>query len=62
MLPQIVRCLDEKRKNLKLLALTTLDEMVKHNQAIARKIVNVPTLPHVIDCLLADFTDVEVKV
>lgn len=61
-LSQIVRCLDEKRRNLKLFGLTTLNEIAKYNQALARKIVNVPTLPHVINCLTADFTDVEVQV
>lgn len=61
-LPHIVRCLDEKRQNLKLFALITLDEMAKHNQAIAQIIANVPTLPRVIDFLSSDFTDVEVQV
>lgn len=61
-LPHIARCLVGKRRNLKQFALTTLDEMAKHSQAIARKIVNVPILPHVIDFLSPDFTNVEVQV
>lgn len=61
-LPQINSCLKEQQSNLKLYALTTLNEMAKHNQDLAQIIVDVPVLPHVIHFLSPNYTDIKVQV
>lgn len=61
-LPQIVRCLKEEQQNLKLYALTALDEIVKHNEDLANTVVKLPTLPQVIHFLQPNFTDVKIQV
>jgi len=59
-LPQIVQSLKEERNSFKFHALSTLSEMAKHNQKLAKKIVGVNTLPQVIIFLSTDYTT-EVK-
>lgn len=61
-LPPIVMCLKDKEHNLKSYALSTLDEMAKHNQELAQTIVDVPTLPYVTNFLSPKFMDVKVQV
>jgi len=61
-LPQIVLCLKEQQQSLKLYALSALDEMAKNNEDLALKIVDVPTLPHVIIFLMPNFVDKKVQV
>jgi len=47
---------------LKLYALSALDEMAKNNEDLAIKIVDIPTLPHVIIFLTPNFVDKKVQV
>lgn len=61
-LPQIVQCLKEQQQSLKLYALSALDEMAKNNEDLAVKIVDLPTLPHVIHFLMPNFIDKKVQV
>ncbi|XP_027841252.1 sperm-associated antigen 6-like [Aphis gossypii] len=60
-LPQIVQCLKEQQQSLKLYALSALDEMAKNNEDLAIKIVDLPTLPHVIHFLMPNFIDKKVQ-
>lgn len=52
----------EQQHNLKSQALSTLNEIAKHNEDVAQIIVDVPTLPYVMNFLSPNFTDVKVKV
>lgn len=52
----------EQQQSLKLYALSALDEMAKNNEDLAIKIVDVPTLPHVITFLMPNFNDKKVQV
>lgn len=61
-LHHIVQCLKEDQQNLKLYALTALDEFVKHNEDLATIVVKVPTLPQVMHFLRSNFTDVKIQV
>jgi len=62
-LPQIVQSLKEERHDFKLYALSTLSEIAKHNQKLAKQIVDVHTLPNVIIFLSTDYnTDVKLQV
>jgi hypothetical protein len=61
-LPQIISCLKEQHQNLKLCALTVLDEIAKQNQHLAQIVVEVSTLPLVMNYLSQNFTDVKVQV
>lgn len=62
-LPQIVQSLKEERLNFKFYALSTLSEIAKHNIRLAKKIVEVQTLPNVICFLSTDYiTDVKLQV
>lgn len=58
----IVQCLKEEEQNLKLYALSTLDEIVKDNEEFAIAVVEVPSLLFVINFLSPNFTDVKIKV
>ncbi|CAH1733320.1 unnamed protein product [Aphis gossypii] len=61
-LPQIVQSLKEERHDFKLYALSTLSEIAKHNQKLAKQIVDVHTLPNVIIFLSTDYnTDVKLQ-
>ncbi|XP_060845328.1 sperm-associated antigen 6-like [Rhopalosiphum padi] len=61
-LPQIVQSLKEERLNFKFYALSTLSEIAKHNIRLAKKIVEVQTLPNVICFLSTDYiTDVKLQ-
>lgn len=62
LLPLINLCLKEPQQNLRLYALSTLDEFAKQNQDLAQIIVDVPTLPHVAHLLSSNITDVKVQV
>ncbi|XP_008185595.1 sperm-associated antigen 6-like isoform X3 [Acyrthosiphon pisum] len=55
-LPQIVQSLKEERHNFKLHALSTLSEIAKHNQKLAKKIVDMNTLPKAIIFLSTNYT------
>lgn len=61
-LPQIILCLKEQHQNLKLCALSVLDEIAKHNQDLAQTIVEIPTLPHIMNYLSQNCTDIKVQV
>ncbi|KAF0753290.1 sperm-associated antigen 6-like [Aphis craccivora] len=61
-LPQIVQSLKEERHDFKLYALSALSEIAKHNQKLAKQIVDVHTLPNVIIFLSTDYnTDVKLQ-
>ncbi|XP_022166817.1 sperm-associated antigen 6-like [Myzus persicae] len=61
-LPQIIQSLKEERHNFKLHALSTLSEIAKHNQKLAKKIVDVNTLPQVTIFLSTDYiTEVKLQ-
>lgn len=61
-LQQVVVCLKEQQQNLKLNALTVLDEISKHNKDLAHKVVDAHALPCVMNFLSLNFTDVKVQV
>lgn len=62
-MPQIIQSLKEERHNFKLHALSTLSEIAKHNQKLAKKIVDVNTLPQVTIFLSTDYiTEVKLQV
>jgi len=62
-LPQIIQSLKEERHDFKSYALSTLSEIGKHNQKLAKKIVDVNTLPQVVIFLSTDYnTEVKLQV
>lgn len=62
-LPQIVQCLMSPQQNLKLYALSTLNEIAKHCQPhLAKKIVNMPILSSVMHFLSPNYMDTKVQV
>lgn len=61
-LPLIIVCLKEQSNNLKLHGLLVLDEIAKHNEDLAQRIVESSALPHVICFLSPKFTEVKIQV
>lgn len=62
LLTPIIQCLKEQQHNLKLYALSALNEIAKYNEDLAQTIVNVKCLPIVINFLIPSFTDIKVQV
>lgn len=62
MLPQIVLRLKDQQQNIQSYALSTLNEMAKHDQYLTRVIADIPNLSHILDYLLPDFTDIRIQV
>ncbi|CAI6359268.1 unnamed protein product [Macrosiphum euphorbiae] len=59
---QIVQSLKEERHNFKLHALSTLSEIAKHNQKLAKKIVDMNTIPQAIIFLSTNYiTEVKLQ-
>lgn len=62
-LPPILLCLKEKEHNLKLYAISALNDMVKEDEDMAQTIVNIPeTLPNLINLLSLNSTEIKVQV
>lgn len=61
LLSPIIQCLTEKQQNLKVYALSALNEIAKHNRYLAQTVVDVKCLPTVIQMLLPSFTDITLQ-
>lgn len=62
LLPLIILCLKEQPNNLKVFGLLVLDEIAKHNEDLAQRIVDSSALPHVICFLSPKFSEIKIQV